>query len=88
MITWLAYETLYRINALCPLCMVVWAVTIPIFWYSLLFNLRNGFITTPARLKGVVAFMQRHHGDVLLLWFLIIAGLILNHFWYYWKTLI
>jgi hypothetical protein len=30
----------------------------------------------------------RHHGDILLLWFLIIVALILKRFWYYWSTLI
>ncbi|WP_231598898.1 vitamin K epoxide reductase family protein [Corynebacterium occultum] len=35
-IHWLAFESLWSINALCPWCMVVWAVTIPIFWFSLL----------------------------------------------------
>ncbi len=28
---WLIFQSLYRIGALCPYCMVVWAVTIPIF---------------------------------------------------------
>lgn len=88
LIHWLFFESVYRINALCPYCMVVWAVTITTFWYTTLYNLRTGVITTPARLKGLVAFLQRHHGDVLLLWFLVIAGFILNHFWYYWKTLL
>lgn len=88
LIHWLFFESVYRINALCPYCMVVWAVTIPVFWYTTLYNLRTGVVATPARLKGLVAFLQRHHGDVLLLWFLVIAGFILNHFWYYWKTLL
>jgi uncharacterized membrane protein len=86
-VTWLQFETIFRIQALCPYCMVVWAVTIPIFWYTTLYNLRAGNILTPARLKGAVAFVQRHHGDILLLWILIIVGVILNHFWYYWRTL-
>jgi uncharacterized membrane protein len=84
--TWLQFETIFRIKALCPFCMVVWAVTIPIFWYVTLYNLRQGNIKTPVKLKGLVAFLQRHHGDVLILWYLIIIGVILNHFWYYWKT--
>ena len=88
LISWLFYQTVYRIHALCPYCMVVWTVTIPIFWYTTLYNLRQKFIPTPARLKGFVAFIQKHHGDILILWYLIIIGLILNHFWYYWKTLI
>jgi len=85
---WLIFQTIYRIGALCPYCMVVWSVMIPIFWYTTLYNLRTGVITTPRSLKGLVGFLQRHHGDVLLLWFLAIVTMILTHFWYYWKTLI
>lgn len=87
-ITWLAFESIYRIDALCPYCMVVWAVTIPIFWYTTLYNLRTGNLPTPAKLKGLVAWAQKHHADILIVWYLVIIGLILNHFWYYWSTLI
>lgn len=85
---WLQYQSIYQIGALCPYCMVVWSVMIPIFWYTTLYNLRVGNISTPNRLKGVVGFLQRHHGDVLLVWFLVIIGVILNRFWYYWSTLL
>lgn len=88
MIHWLIFQSIFNIQALCPYCMVVWSVTITIFWYTTLYNLRTGVIATPARLKGLVAFLQRHHGDVLLVWFLAIIAVILQHFWYYWKTLI
>ena len=27
---WLIFQSLYRIGALCPYCMVVWAVTVPL----------------------------------------------------------
>ena len=86
-LTWLQFEALYRIGALCIFCMIVWAVTIPIFWYTTLYNWREGHIKTPKKLASVVAFAQKHHGDILLLWFLIIIALILKRFWYYWKTL-
>lgn len=85
---WLIYQTNYVIGALCPYCMVVWSMTIPIFWYTTLYNFRTGVIATPTKLKGVVAFAQRHHGDILLLWFMAILTVILTRFWYYWKTLI
>jgi uncharacterized membrane protein len=87
-ITWLQFQTLYRIGALCIFCMVVWVVTGPMFWYTTLYNLRTGNIKTPKKLERAVAFAQRHHGDILLLWFVIIIGLILKRFWYYWSTLI
>jgi uncharacterized membrane protein len=86
-ITWLQFQTLYRIGALCIFCMIVWVVTGPMFWYTTLYNLREGHIKTHRKLKGVVAFAQRHHGDILLVWFLIIILLILKRFWYYWSTL-
>jgi uncharacterized membrane protein len=87
-ITWLQYETIFNIHALCPFCMVVWAVTIPIFLYTTLYNLREGNITTAGRRKRLSAFVQRHHGDILVAWYLIIALIILQHFWYYWKTVL
>lgn len=87
-VTWLQFQSIYRIQTLCPYCMVVWSVTIPIFLYTTLYNLRTGVITTPASLKRLVAFAQRHHGDILVTWYGLIVFLILNHFWYYWKTLI
>jgi uncharacterized membrane protein len=87
-LTWLQFETIYRIGALCIFCMIVWAATIPIFWYTTLYNLRAGNLKTPERLRGIVGFAQRHHGDIVVLWFVIIIVLILKRFWYYWSTLI
>lgn len=87
-LSWLQFQTLYRIGALCIFCMIVWACTIPLFWYTTLYNLQAGNIGVPPRLKRPVAFLRRHHGDVLVLWFLIIIALILKRFWYYWSTLI
>lgn len=82
-IHWLFFETVYRIHALCPYCMVVWVVTITTFWYTTLYNIQAGHINVPLRMKPVTDFMVRHHLDILVLWFLVIAGLILKHFWYY-----
>ncbi len=87
-VIWLQFQSLYRIGALCIFCMVVWAMTIPIFWYTTLHVLNEKYIKTPAQLKKLVAFVTRHHGDVLLLWFLVIIGLIVERFWYYWSTLL
>lgn len=30
-VTWLQFQSIYEIESLCPYCMVVWSVTIPIF---------------------------------------------------------
>lgn len=82
-IHWLFFETVYRIHALCPYCIAVWIVTITAFWYVTLYNLQAGNIKLPASWKPFQDFLIRHHLDILILWFLIIAALILKHFWYY-----
>lgn len=80
---WLFFQTVYRINALCPYCIIVWIVTITTFWYVFLYNLRHRHIQLPAAGERVSSFVQKHHLDILVLWFLIITALILKHFWYY-----
>lgn len=87
-VTWLAYQALYRIGALCPYCMVVWAAMIPLFWYTTLHNLRTGVIPTPRALRPAVREAARYHWVVPALWYAVIALLILNRFWYYWSTLV
>ena len=86
--SWLQFQTVYRIGALCLFCMVLWVFTGPMFWYTTLFNLRTGNIKLPKKFDKAVGFAQKHHGDILVLWYVIIISLILHRFWYYWKTLI
>ncbi|MFD4396995.1 vitamin K epoxide reductase family protein [Kitasatospora sp. NPDC058478] len=87
-VTWLMYQALYRIGALCPYCMVVWATMIPLFWYTTLHNLRSGIIPTGRALRPVVREAARYHWVVPALWYAVIALLVLNRFWYYWSTLL
>lgn len=87
-VTWLQYQSIFSIGALCPWCMVVWAVTIPTFWYTLLYNLREGHIRVSGIWKQLAQFGQKHHLDVLIGWYAVIFIVILYKFWYYWSTLI
>lgn len=80
---WLFYQSVYNIGALCPYCMVVWVVTITTFWYVTLWNIQKGHIKLKGTLARIGFFARRHHLDILLLWLLVIAVLILQHFWYY-----
>jgi len=83
-IHWLFFQTVYNIGKLCIYCMLTWAVTIALFWYSLLMNHRQGFVPfLKGKLKPAADFASRHHLDFLIAWYLIIFFLILNHFWYY-----
>lgn len=75
-VTWLQYQSLYEISALCPWCMLVWFVTIPMFIYVTLRNLR-------AWIPGnrFVEFLRDWHALVLILWFIAIATLIFFRFY-------
>ncbi|CAB4918169.1 unannotated protein [freshwater metagenome] len=82
---WLIGQSLYEIGALCPYCMVVWAVTVPAFWYVTLANLDR--LTTARGGPGWARAIVRTHSVPLTLWFLTLAGLIAVQFWSYWSTL-
>lgn len=83
-IHWLFFQSVYRIHNLCIYCMVVWVVTITSFWYVTLYNIDQKHIRLPkGRAQAVYLRVRRHHLDILVLWLLIIAGLILKHLWYY-----
>ncbi|GAB3403241.1 vitamin K epoxide reductase family protein [Flindersiella endophytica] len=85
---WLIYQSLYVIGALCPYCMAVWAVTIPIFWYVTLDNLGSGRLPGPSWQRGVVRGLTNYHAVALTLWFLAVLTLIGVRFWAYWSTLL
>ena len=80
-VIWLVSQSLYVIGALCPWCMVVWAITIPIFWQVTTDNLASNRLSLGKSLSEII---------VTLKWilvagsYLIIAGLIFirwSDFW-------
>lgn len=84
---WLMFQTLYRIGALCPFCMAVWAVTIPAFWYVTLHNIRE-LAERPGRTGRTAAFLIRNHGIILTAWLLMIAALVAERFWSPWDSIL
>ena len=81
---WLLYESVYRIHALCPYCLAIDLVTIIIFWYVTLYNIDQKHLRLPeGKAQLIYAWVRQHHLDILVLWFIIIIGFILKHFWYY-----
>ncbi|MGK5448983.1 vitamin K epoxide reductase family protein [Streptomyces radiopugnans] len=85
---WLIFQSLYRIDALCPYCMAVWAVMIPVFWYTTVHTLTRGHLPAPAAVRRAAGAVAGYHGVVLTCWYLAIAVLILQRFWLYWTTLL
>lgn len=62
-VSWLQYQSVFVIGKLCPWCMVVWTVTIPIF-----------VLVTARNLKS--PFLRNWAGLVIALWYFAIAATI------------
>ena len=80
---WLIFQSLYRIGALCPYCMIVWVAAITAFAAATAHNVRTGRLPVPARLRGIASYGP----IVVTVWLVVIAGLIVIQFWDYWVTL-
>jgi uncharacterized membrane protein len=79
---WLIFQSLYRIGALCPYCMVVWAVTIPLLVVVSSIALR------PQHGNAVARGLHQWRWSLTALWFTALALAILERFWDYWSTLV
>ncbi|AUS78411.1 vitamin K epoxide reductase [Actinoalloteichus sp. AHMU CJ021] len=81
---WLMFQSFFNISALCPYCMVVWAVTVPIFWYTTTHNIERGHL----RLGGFGRALVAYRGPVLAAWALSVVGLVVAVFWTHWSQLL
>lgn len=82
---WLIFQSLYRIGALCPYCMVVWSVTIPLL--VVVVSIASGSATED-RGGAVARVLYRWRWSITALWFTAVILLILARFWDYWSTLL
>jgi uncharacterized membrane protein len=82
---WLMTQSLYSINALCLWCTLTWCVTLLMFWYTTVHNIKHGIIPAPAGLRAAVL---EFHWVVPVLWYGAIALLILTRWWSYWSSLL
>ncbi|KGA21213.1 hypothetical protein GM51_3150 [freshwater metagenome] len=57
-VIWLVSQSLYAIGALCPWCMVVWAVTIPIFWQVTTDNLASNRLSLGKGLSEIIVTLK------------------------------
>jgi uncharacterized membrane protein len=81
-IHWLIYQSLYVIGALCPYCMVVWAVTVP------LLVVVSSIALAPLGGNAFARFLYQWRWSLAALWFTALILVILARFWNYWSTLI
>lgn len=52
---WLFVQAVYDIGALCPWCMLVWLMVIPMFWVLLVWGLKSGALTESTGARSVAA---------------------------------
>ncbi|WP_156688766.1 vitamin K epoxide reductase family protein [Mycobacterium sp. Marseille-P9652] len=82
---WLIFQSLYRIGALCPYCMVVWAMTIT------LLVVVASILARPALERGesgAAQLVYQWRWSIAVLWFTAVVLLIMARFWDYWSTLL
>ena len=70
-VTWLQYQSIYDLELLCPYCMVVWAVMIPLFVYVTACSLRGVAPQSP-----VIRFLSNWSMLIVALWYIGIASAI------------
>ncbi|MEO6942787.1 MAG: vitamin K epoxide reductase family protein [Terrimesophilobacter sp.] len=74
-VSWLIFESIFELATLCPWCMVVWSVTIPLFWAVTLFNLSTGHIRVPASAQKFFAAAYGWVPFITLASYLVVAGI-------------
>ena len=84
LVHWLIFQSLYRIGALCPYCMVVWAVSVPLL-VVLMSNVFRPVLDRGDSTLARVGYQWRW--SIVTLWFTAVLLMIMVRFWDYWSTL-
>jgi uncharacterized membrane protein len=82
---WLIFQSLYRIGALCPYCMVVWVVTVSLLVVVASITFRP---VLRRRESGLASVLYQWRWSIATLWFTAVFLLIMVRFWNYWSTLL
>lgn len=80
LVCWLIFQSLYRINALCPYCMVVWAAT------PLIFVVATN--ETWSRARGVMSIVAQWRWTIAAVFYAIVLVLVFLKFQDYWLSLV
>ncbi|MFG3616909.1 vitamin K epoxide reductase family protein [Nocardia sp. NPDC047654] len=79
-VCWLIFESLYRINALCPYCMVVWAIITPLLAVST--------DQLWGRSRGPLGVLAEWRWTLVALFFAVVLLLVFLRFQDYWLSLV
>ena len=84
-ITWLQIASIYDIKKLCIYCMVVWTVTVPIFWTTLAYNLQEKHFKINGKVGNILA---RNPGKMITIHYLLVVIAIFIEFADYFHSII
>ncbi|MEV6323154.1 vitamin K epoxide reductase family protein [Nocardia sp. NPDC051787] len=79
-VCWLIFESLYRINALCPYCMVVWAIITPLLAVSI--------DQLWGRSGGPLGILAEWRWTLVVVFFAVVLLLVFLRFQDYWLSLV
>ncbi len=82
-VIYLFFQGIYRINAICPYCAMTWVVVVALVVYTFVWNIKQKYMTVPKTFEQSAKFVVQNHIGVLVVIYLIILGLVLQHFWWY-----
>lgn len=71
---WLFYQSVFNLGTLCPWCMVVWSVTIPLFFFTAFRPEANGYYNASPRVAKAFAAINSWAWVLVLISYLIIAA--------------
>lgn len=72
-IFWLAYQSIFSLGTLCPWCMVVWSVMIPLWWISFLRPHAVGVVPHSAKTQRIFLFLYQWSWVLIVCSYLLIA---------------
>ena len=67
---WLFDQAVYQIGALCPWCMLVWLMVIPMFWVLMIWCLKSAVLTDNAAVQKLAAAVWP------FTWVIVVANLV------------
>lgn len=84
-ITWFQYQAFVELRGLCPYCLVVWAVTIPIVVNVIGRGLQGRHLPAP---DGLRRFLVQDRALVITVWYAVVLVLIGVVFWDQWMLIL
>ncbi|WP_236864040.1 vitamin K epoxide reductase family protein [Brevibacterium daeguense] len=88
LVMYLFYTSIYRIGIGCPWCMVVWAVTIPMFCVVTGYNALAGNFGARVRDNAFIRVFAANSLLISLLWLFVIFACVVIQFWTFFGSLL